>query len=123
MTLSECSIFTFFLTIMVTIVDIIFLSRYNSVKEYNMRVATVREFRDKATRYFKEEQPVLVTRHGKVTGLYLPIEHPESFPLELRKDLLVRIGDSVSRSLAKKGISEERLLADFKTFKKTRRRR
>jgi len=108
---------------MVTIVDIIFLSRYNSVKEYNMRVATVREFRDKATRYFKEEQPVLVTRHGKVTGLYLPIEHPESFPLELRKDLLVRIGDSVSRSLAKKGISEERLLADFKTFKKTRRRR
>jgi hypothetical protein len=88
-----------------------------------MKVATVREFRDKATSYFKAEQPVLVTRYGKVTGLYLPIEHPESFPLELRKDLLVRIGDSISRSLAQKGISEEKLLADFKTFKKTRRRR
>jgi hypothetical protein len=34
-----------------------------------MKVATVREFRDKATSYFKEEEPVLVTRHGKVTGL------------------------------------------------------
>jgi len=88
-----------------------------------MKVATVREFRDKATSYFREEEPILVTRHGKVTGLYLPIEHAENFPLELRKDLLVRIGESISRSLAKKGISEEKLLADFDTFKKTRRRR
>lgn len=88
-----------------------------------MKVATIREFRDKATSYFKEEEPVLVTRHGKVTGLYLPVDYPESFPIELRKDLLVRIGESISRSLTKKGISEEKLLADFKTFKKTRRRR
>ncbi|MDP2157585.1 MAG: hypothetical protein Q8K68_07755 [Nitrospirota bacterium] len=88
-----------------------------------MKVATVREFRDKATSYFREEEPILVTRHGKVTGLYLPIDHPESFPLELRKDLLVRLGDSISRSLTKKGISEEKLLADFDTNKKTRRRR
>lgn len=88
-----------------------------------MKIATVREFRDKATIYFKEEEPVLVTRHGKVTGLYLPIEHPESFPLELRKDLLVRFGESISRSLIQKGISEEKLLADFNTYKKARRRR
>jgi len=88
-----------------------------------MKVATVREFRDKATSYFKEEEPILVTRHGKVTGLYLPIEHPESFPLELRKELLIRFGESISRSLEKKGITEEKLIADFDTFKKTRRRR
>jgi hypothetical protein len=88
-----------------------------------MKVATVREFRDKATSYFKDDEPVLVTRHGKVTGLYLPIEHPESFPLELRKELLVRLGEFVGRSLEKKGITEGKLLADFNTFKKTRRRR
>ena len=88
-----------------------------------MKVATVREFRDKATSYFKEEEPILVTRHGKVTGLYLPIEHPESFPIELRKELLIRLGESISRSLSKKGVSEEKLLADFETFKKARRRR
>lgn len=87
-----------------------------------MKVATVREFRDKATSYFRDEEPILVTRHGKVTGLYLPIEHPESFPIELRKELLIRIGESISRSLSKKGVSEEKLLADFKTFKKARRR-
>ncbi|MCL4476659.1 MAG: type II toxin-antitoxin system Phd/YefM family antitoxin [Nitrospirae bacterium] len=88
-----------------------------------MKIATVREFRDKATSYFKEEEPILVTRHGKVTGLYLPIEHPESFPIELRKELLIRLGESISRSLSKKGVSEEKLLADFETFKKARRRR
>lgn len=88
-----------------------------------MKVATVREFRDKATAYFKEDEPVLVTRHGKVTGLYLPIEHPESFPLELRKEMFIRLGEAISRSLAKKGITEGKLLADFNTFKKARRRR
>ena len=88
-----------------------------------MKVATVREFRDKATTYFKDDEPVLVTRHGKVTGLYLPIEHPESFPIELRKELLTRIGESISRSLTEKGVTEEKLLADFAGFKKTRRRR
>jgi hypothetical protein len=88
-----------------------------------MKIATVREFRDKATSYFKEEEPVLVTRHGKVTGLYLPIEHPESFPLELRKEMLVRIGEYIGKSLEKEGVTERELIADFESFKKTRRRR
>ena len=88
-----------------------------------MKIATVREFRDKATTYFKNDKPILITRHGKVTGLYLPIEHPESFPWELRKDILIRLGESISRSLEEKGITEEKLLADFNAFKKTRRRR
>lgn len=88
-----------------------------------MKVASVREFRDRATAYFKDEEPILVTRHGKVTGLYLPIEHPENFPLELRKELLIRFGEAISRSLGKKGITEEKLIAGFQSFKKTRRRR
>jgi len=88
-----------------------------------MKIATVREFRDKATNYFKDEEPILVTRHGKVTGLYLPIQHPESFPLELRKDLLVRLGDSIGHALEKQGVSEQKLLTDFDAFKKRRRRR
>ena len=67
-----------------------------------MKVATVREFRDKATTYLKEEEPILVIKQGKVTGLYLPIEHPETIPLELRKELLIRIGKSISRSLEKR---------------------
>ena len=88
-----------------------------------MKIVSVREFRDKATSYLKEDEPVLVTRHGKVTGLYLPIEHPESFPLELRKEMLIRIGEYIGRSLKKEGVTERKLIADFESFKKTRRRR
>lgn len=88
-----------------------------------MKVATVREFRDKATAYFKEEEPIIITRHGKVTGLFLPIEHTEGFPFDLRKELLERLGKSISRSLAEKGVTEKKLLSDFEAYKKTRRRR
>lgn len=88
-----------------------------------MKVATVREFRDKATSYFKNEEPILVTRHGKVTGLYLPIEHPENFPFELRKELLVSFGEAISHSLEKRGVTEGKLIAGFQSFKKARRRR
>ncbi|MEW6714855.1 MAG: hypothetical protein AB1306_07170 [Nitrospirota bacterium] len=88
-----------------------------------MKVATVREFRDKATSYFKNEEPILVTRHGKVTGLYLPIEHPENFPFELRKELLVSFGEAISHSLGEKGVIEGKLIAGFQSFRKARRRR
>ncbi|TAN43596.1 MAG: type II toxin-antitoxin system Phd/YefM family antitoxin [Nitrospirae bacterium] len=88
-----------------------------------MKVATVREFRDKATAFFKDEEPILVTRHGKAAGLYLPIEHPENFPVELRKELIVSFGEAIRHSLVPKGITEEKLIAGFDAFKKNRRRR
>jgi len=107
------------LQIVVTIIDTIRSDTYKQV----MKVATVREFRDKATAYFKDDEPILVTRHGKVTGLYLPIDHPDGLPIELRKELLVRFGNAISRSLKAKGITEEKLISDFNAFKKARRRR
>ncbi|MFH1434188.1 MAG: hypothetical protein ABIJ56_00595 [Pseudomonadota bacterium] len=88
-----------------------------------MKVATVKEFKDKATKYLKDDEPIIVTRYGKVMGLYLPIDHPESFPFDLRKELISRLGAYVSHSLEKHGISEKKLVEDFEAFKKTRRRR
>lgn len=88
-----------------------------------MKVTSVREFRDKATAYFKAGEPVLVTKYGKVTGLYLPLEHAESIPLEVRKELLGKLGEYLSRTLEAKGIKEEEIIADFEVFKKGRRRR
>ncbi len=88
-----------------------------------MKIASVKQFRDKATMYLRDEEPIIVTRHGKVTGLYLPIEHPESFPFDMRKELIIRFGEVISRSLQEKGISEENLIDDFEKYKKTRRRR
>jgi len=87
--------------------------------ESEMKVASVREFKDRATQYLKDREPILVTRHGKVAGLYLPIEHAEKIPFDLRKELIVRLGEAISRSLGDRGISEDELTGDFKAFKKT----
>jgi hypothetical protein len=57
-----------------------------------------------------------------IAGPYLPIE-PDSFPFELRKELIDKLGESISRSLEDKGITEEKLIEEFEAFKKNRSRR
>ncbi|MBI3815023.1 MAG: hypothetical protein HY279_11260 [Nitrospinae bacterium] len=58
-----------------------------------MIITNIKDFKDKAANYLKKDEPILVTRHGKVTGLFLPVEHPESIPLDIRTELLSRFGE------------------------------
>lgn len=87
-----------------------------------MIVTSIRDFRDKATAYLKKKEPVLITRNGKVAGLFLRLEDGESLPLDVRKEILSGFGKSISAALKKKGVTEEKLLADFKAHRKARRR-
>jgi len=50
-----------------------------------MKTATVRKFRDQATKLLKEPEPIMVTRRGKIVGFFLPAAG-ESVPLEIKKD-------------------------------------
>ena len=88
-----------------------------------VKVTSVREFRIKATTYLKATEPVLVTRHGKVAGLYLPLEDPDHLPADLRRELLENLGKYLSLQLEQKGVSEEEILDDFERTRKTRRGR
>jgi hypothetical protein len=38
-----------------------------------MRISTIREFRDKATGLFRSKDPVLVSRRGKLAGVFFPL--------------------------------------------------
>lgn len=87
-----------------------------------MKIATVKEFRDKATIMFKSMEPVLIMRRGRVTGFYLPIQG-EALPIELRRDLQIAIAEIIKKSLEEKGLSEEDILEDFEKFRNSRRRR
>ena len=87
-----------------------------------MRTATVREFRDQATKLLKETEPILVTRRGRIIGFYLPATGT-SVPLEIRKDLFYVLTRQVRRMMKVRGVTEEALLADFKATRKARRRR
>lgn len=87
-----------------------------------MRVATVREFRDKATEMFRSEDPILVLRRGEIAGLYFPCP-TKTLPLEFKRQLFEEITRDIGRRLAQAGLSEEEILEDFEAHQKARRRR
>jgi hypothetical protein len=86
-----------------------------------MKITNVKNFRNKATAYLKAEEPVLVTRHGRIAGILLPLQDTDWLPVNIYGELLKRFGEYISNSLDKKGISEEEVLNDFKQYRKNSR--
>lgn len=82
-----------------------------------MRVAGVREFRNRAPELVKSDDIVLITRHGKLSGILVPLSSPEELPVDLRKEMLSRIGPAISGHLKKRGVSEQKVLRDFASWK------
>lgn len=86
-----------------------------------MRMAGVRDFRAHLTRYVSGEEPVLLTRHGKVSGLYLPLEDASRVPDDLRRELASVLGAHLARLLEARGVSEEELEEGFRAHRRGRR--
>jgi antitoxin (DNA-binding transcriptional repressor) of toxin-antitoxin stability system len=86
-----------------------------------MRVAGVREFRSRAPELVKGEELVFVTRHGKLSGLLVPLSEPLELPVELRQELLTRLGVSIASHLKARGVTEAKVQRDFKAWRKARR--
>lgn len=85
-----------------------------------MRISTVREFRDNATGLLRSKAPILVTRRGRLAGVFFPC--PESsFPLELKRELFSVLAAQVGREVRKRGLTESSIQADFKAWRESRR--
>ncbi len=85
-----------------------------------MRLSTVREFRDKATWMLRSKAPILVTRRGRLAGIFFP--RPEmTLPLELKRELFGVLSADVKRQLDRRRVSEEDVLADFESWRRKRR--
>jgi len=85
-----------------------------------MRISTVREFRDHATGFLRSKDPILVTRRGRLAGVFFP--WPEaSLPLELKRELFSVLTAEVRRQIKKRGLAEEEVVADFESWRKGRR--
>lgn len=67
------------------------------------------------------DEPVLVTRGGRVSGVYLPLEEHEGQSDDLRRELLSLLGRHISESLEGQGITEEEIQKDFDDFRRHRR--
>jgi len=85
-----------------------------------MRISTVREFRDNASGMLRAKDPILVTRRGKLAGIFFP--RPEAtLPVELKREMFGILSAEIGRQFRKRGVSEEEVLADFAAWRNTKR--
>jgi hypothetical protein len=85
-----------------------------------MRISTVREFRDKASGLLRSRDPILVTRRGRLAGVFFP--QPEaSLPIELKRELFATLSAEVARQIKRRGLTEKAVLGDFASWRKERR--
>ncbi len=77
-----------------------------------MKLLTVKEFRDHATKTLKSKEPLVILRRGGVAGVFLPTPL-DTIPLVLRKDLFVSLTESVKKRLHNRRVTEDEVLEDF----------
>ena len=72
-----------------------------------MKISTVREFRDNASGILRAKDPILVTRRGRLAGIFFP--RPETtLPVELKREMFSILSAEVARRLLRKrGLKEE----------------
>jgi antitoxin (DNA-binding transcriptional repressor) of toxin-antitoxin stability system len=88
-----------------------------------MKIAGVREFRADIKGVLSAGEPVLITRHGRVSGVYVPMDEPDRIPDDLRKDIVRVLGEHLSRQLDAAGVREKDVLEDFHAHRRRRRGR
>lgn len=86
-----------------------------------MRMAGVRDFRARLTHYVSGDEPVLLTRHGKISGLYLPLKDASRVPDDLRRALAAVLGGHLSRLLELRGVPEQEIADDLRAHRGLRR--
>ncbi len=80
----------------------------------------IRELRDKLASYVESTVPIEVTRHGQTIGFYVPV--PKR-PGQAEREALLEAGRRMQAELARLGLTEEEMAADFKRWRKARRAR
>jgi hypothetical protein len=86
-----------------------------------MRISTVREFRDNASGMLRAKDPILVTRRGRLAGIFFP--RPETtLPVELKREMFGILSAEIGRQVRKRGLSEDAILADFASWRKAKRK-
>jgi hypothetical protein len=85
-----------------------------------MKISTVREFRDKATGMLRSKDPILVTRRGRLAGVFFPLKN-DSLPGEMKHELFAMLTSEIARQIKRRGNSEKEILSDFESWRKGRR--
>lgn len=76
----------------------------------------IREFREHLQQYLTTTSPVAVTKHGETIGFYIPARHQH--PDKLQLAALKQAAENLERLLDKHKVTEDELIAEFRTLKK-----
>ena len=78
----------------------------------------MREFRAHLQQYLFTSAPMAITRHGETIGYYIPTkQHPKKAELASLKQAALQL----EKLLATHGITEDELVADFRTLHEGKR--
>jgi hypothetical protein len=86
-----------------------------------MRVAGISEIRSNTAKLLGGDEPLLVTRRGKISGLYLPLGDADRIPQELRRELGQIFSAHLERQLTSGGRTEKEIQQGFGAFRQRRR--
>jgi hypothetical protein len=85
-----------------------------------MKISTVRDFRDHATTLMRDEEPLLVTRRGRLAGVFFPWTE-STLPVDLKRELFLALTADIAKQVAKAKIDEDEVQANFAEWRKKRR--
>jgi len=89
------------------------------ILDSNVVTVGMREFRAHLPQYLFASLPVAITRHGETVGFYIPaIPHPKQTELEALKQAALML----EKLLISHDISEDELLADFRSLREKDKR-
>jgi antitoxin (DNA-binding transcriptional repressor) of toxin-antitoxin stability system len=86
-----------------------------------MKVTGIRELRARPAVLLGSGEPILVTKHGKVSGVYVPLDEPDRLPDDLRRELTGVVGKHLAKALQRKGVTERDVKEDFRAYRRRRR--
>jgi len=87
-----------------------------------MRRVGIRDLKNRTTQLLHEEKVLLIQRHGRDVGVYVPLGEIENIPLEVRLKLFQQVTDEIARQGRRRGISEQALVRKFEALKVRKRR-
>ena len=82
-----------------------------------MRAIGIREFRDQATTLLAAGETLVIERHGKPVGFFVPITAKDR---QQGTEALGRLGDVVADVLAEAGVDEDELVRELTSKRRLR---
>ena len=86
-----------------------------------MKTTSIREFRSRIAELIDEDEPVLVTRHGKNAAVLYPLGDPNKVPVEIRRQLFLDLTADIAEQLQTQGVTDDDIDRDSAAHQKRRR--